>query len=316
MHWMVFKVNRVQVSNCLKHVRNLPSQIESNNCFQFLKLILTFFLGIFFLALIFFFWFLIVIFMTANDISKLPPALLRPGRMDMKMELGYADAYQIQEMFWQFFGHDPDTLEPVMEGERKEFLLRKKVEFADRIPADYVTTAELENYFITLWMTADAQNPEKGLYARIFDGIPEFLEKVKVDREQAKEHERKKEEDAKKQKEEEAVAAKKEETASKEEEAVAAKKEETASKEEEAVAAKKEETASKEEEPVADKEEPAAAATEVAKEEPVVKQPQENVDNNTPDKQEEEDQEDEQENNDNDSAISSASSTSDHKEES
>ncbi|KAI9312287.1 P-loop containing nucleoside triphosphate hydrolase protein [Dichotomocladium elegans] len=130
-----------------------------------------------------------MIFMSCNDITKLPPALLRPGRMDVKLKLDYADRGQIQDMFWQFFGHDPDTLEPLAEGELKTALQQKMKEFANHLPEDYVTTAELENYFITLWMEADIDNPDSGFYQRIFDGIPEFLRKVKLDRKQAEEHE-------------------------------------------------------------------------------------------------------------------------------
>lgn len=136
----------------------------------------------------------LVIFMTCNDITKLPPALLRPGRMDVKLKLDYADRGQIQDMFWQFFGHDPDTLEPMLDGERKEYVQSLMKKFANALPENHVTTAELENYFITLWMEADAENPEDGLYDRLFNDIPEFLEKVKLDRKQAEEHEKQKQE--------------------------------------------------------------------------------------------------------------------------
>ncbi|KAI7886134.1 P-loop containing nucleoside triphosphate hydrolase protein [Lichtheimia hyalospora FSU 10163] len=135
-----------------------------------------------------------MIFMTCNDITKLPPALLRPGRMDVKLKLDYADRGQMQDMFWQFFGHDPDTLEPMLDGERKEYVQSLMKKFANALPENHVTTAELENYFITLWMEADAENPEDGLYDRLFNDIPEFLEKVKLDRKQAEEHERQKQE--------------------------------------------------------------------------------------------------------------------------
>lgn len=132
--------------------------------------------------------------MTCNDITKLPPALLRPGRMDVKLKLDYADRGQIQDMFWQFFGHDPDTLEPMLDGERKDYVQSLMKKFANALPENHVTTAELENYFITLWMEADAENPEDGLYDRLFNDIPEFLEKVKLDRKQAEDHEKQKQE--------------------------------------------------------------------------------------------------------------------------
>ncbi|OAC99011.1 hypothetical protein MUCCIDRAFT_41926, partial [Mucor lusitanicus CBS 277.49] len=45
-----------------------------------------------------------MVFMTCNNVSRIQPALLRPGRIDMKMELGYADKTQINKMFWRFMG--------------------------------------------------------------------------------------------------------------------------------------------------------------------------------------------------------------------
>lgn len=127
--------------------------------------------------------------MTCNDISKLPPALLRPGRMDLKLKLDYADRGQVEDMFWQFFGLDPDTLEPISDSSRKASLEQLKTRFGQAIPDQSITTAELENLFISVWMEADPQNPDEGIYERLFDRIPEFLEKVKLDREQARLHE-------------------------------------------------------------------------------------------------------------------------------
>ncbi|ORY96667.1 P-loop containing nucleoside triphosphate hydrolase protein [Syncephalastrum racemosum] len=127
-----------------------------------------------------------MIFITCNDINKLPPALLRPGRIDLKCKLDYAEREQVEEMFWRFFGQDPDTMEPLQDGELKTKMEKTKKRFGKAIPSGYVTTAEIENYFITNIMEADAQNMEDSLFERIFDGIPTFLDKVIVDREQAK----------------------------------------------------------------------------------------------------------------------------------
>lgn len=127
-----------------------------------------------------------MIFITCNDISKLPPALLRPGRIDLKCKLDYAEREQVEEMFWRFFGQDPDTMEPLQDGELKTKMERIRTRFGKAIPSGHVTTAEIENYFITHIMEADAQNMEDSLFDRIFDGIPAFLEKVIIDREQAK----------------------------------------------------------------------------------------------------------------------------------
>lgn len=46
--------------------------------------------------------------MTTNHIDKLDPALIRPGRVDMKCYLGDADENQMVLMFNRFF---PDSKE-------------------------------------------------------------------------------------------------------------------------------------------------------------------------------------------------------------
>ena len=48
----------------------------------------------------------IIIFMTANDITKLDKALIRPGRVDYKLEFKYADKYQVKQMYKTFYGDE------------------------------------------------------------------------------------------------------------------------------------------------------------------------------------------------------------------
>lgn len=126
--------------------------------------------------------------MTCNNIDKIPPPLLHPGRIDVKILIDYADRQQVEEMFFKFFGYDPDTLEPLVDGPEKERIDTLKRRFASKIPEGKVTTAELESYFISIWMESDPQNPEEGLFDRVFGGIPGFLKKVEFDREQALRH--------------------------------------------------------------------------------------------------------------------------------
>ncbi|KAF7721785.1 hypothetical protein EC973_004137 [Apophysomyces ossiformis] len=131
-----------------------------------------------------------MVFMTGNEIDKLNPALLRPGRMDVKVLLSYADRGQLQDMFWRFFGHDYDTMEPVV-GERKASLEQYCEKFLDCIPEEKVTTAEVQSYFISILMESGLSDPTNEIFDKMIQGVPKFLEKVKDDREQAMKHKKK-----------------------------------------------------------------------------------------------------------------------------
>ncbi|KAG0166293.1 hypothetical protein DFQ28_007716 [Apophysomyces sp. BC1034] len=130
-----------------------------------------------------------MVFMTGNQIDKLNPALLRPGRMDVKVLLTYADRGQTEDMFWRFFGHDYDTMEPVST-EKKAKLQKYCNRFLENIPEDHVTTAEIQNYFITILMESGLCDPTDEIFAKLIEGVPDFLSKVKIDRDQAEEHRR------------------------------------------------------------------------------------------------------------------------------
>lgn len=47
-----------------------------------------------------------LIFMTTNYLDRLDPALIRPGRVDVKLLIDYASEFQLQEMFAKFY---PET---------------------------------------------------------------------------------------------------------------------------------------------------------------------------------------------------------------
>ncbi|KAI8048757.1 P-loop containing nucleoside triphosphate hydrolase protein [Gilbertella persicaria] len=144
-----------------------------------------------------------MVFMTCNDLTRIQPALLRPGRIDMKMELGYADKTQIRKMFWRFMGEDD-----MEEGEEEEGKDTKKImaspelkdladQFTDMIPDLEVTPAELQNFFIMHLMDKEAEKEDdedkeeqdtKVDYSYLLDAVPAFLETVRYDRQQALEH--------------------------------------------------------------------------------------------------------------------------------
>ncbi|SAM00573.1 hypothetical protein [Absidia glauca] len=181
-----------------------------------------------------------MVFMTCNDMNKITPALLRPGRMDVKLELGYAVHEQIEAMFWRFFAtldfddsddeddkinieedqqgqqqgqHDTVTTTssnlpptPVSEPEDDE---EEEVDTEDQdkermaylnatlqkllalIPEHHVTTAEMQSLFVTLFLEAGPNKiDEKELLERLLQQVPEFMERIKLDREQAKLHDK------------------------------------------------------------------------------------------------------------------------------
>lgn len=50
-----------------------------------------------------------IVFMTTNYLDRLDPALIRPGRVDMKEYVGYCGAYQLEEMFNRFYKGDTNV---------------------------------------------------------------------------------------------------------------------------------------------------------------------------------------------------------------
>ena len=49
-----------------------------------------------------------IIFMTTNRVDVLPPALVRPGRVDLKVYVGLATADQLERMYIRFFPGELD----------------------------------------------------------------------------------------------------------------------------------------------------------------------------------------------------------------
>ena len=153
------------------------------------------------------FIYILVVFLTANDTTKLTPALLRPGRVDVKVLFGYSDRFQTEAMFWRFFAEDDGSKDPNLKGYLEKLL--------DAIPSDQVSTAELQNLFMSHAMILNSRRNVRSIaitgnsdedegfasndkddeysakmkhFDRLLQSIPAFLERVAEDREQAKLH--------------------------------------------------------------------------------------------------------------------------------
>ncbi|KAI9319110.1 BCS1 N terminal-domain-containing protein [Dichotomocladium elegans] len=74
-----------------------------------------------------------MIFLTTNHVENLDPALIRPGRVDMKEFLGNATEMQIRHMFRRFYGNNEKVLED---------------QFVERVKDKNVSTASLQGHFV------------------------------------------------------------------------------------------------------------------------------------------------------------------------
>ncbi|KAI8149727.1 BCS1 N terminal-domain-containing protein [Fennellomyces sp. T-0311] len=74
-----------------------------------------------------------IIFLTTNHVDKLDPALIRPGRVDLKEFLGNATEAQIRGMFSRFYGANNKALEDA---------------FVERVKDKQVSTAGLQGHFV------------------------------------------------------------------------------------------------------------------------------------------------------------------------
>ncbi|KAJ2705067.1 Complex III assembly protein translocase and chaperone, partial [Coemansia spiralis] len=74
-----------------------------------------------------------IIFMTTNHIERLDPALIRPGRVDVKVLLDNATPHQIRRMFVRFYGDGSGV---------------QADEFAAALGGHTVSTAQLQGHFV------------------------------------------------------------------------------------------------------------------------------------------------------------------------
>jgi len=73
-----------------------------------------------------------ILFMTTNYIERLHPALIRPGRVDIRECLGYATPYQIEALFTQFYPGEEQLAKA----------------FSSKIGSKQVSMAQLQAHFL------------------------------------------------------------------------------------------------------------------------------------------------------------------------
>lgn len=126
-----------------------------------------------------------ILVMTTNHADKLDPALLRPGRVDMSIEFGYADKADVQELFSAIYtsleGDLPRSSKPngavgkekrEESGKDRESVLPLAKEFASRVPAGELTAADIQGYLLT----------HKGQPEEALDGVEEWVKSVREKR--------------------------------------------------------------------------------------------------------------------------------------